>query len=96
MAEFLELWVEYEAEVTPEAPLTKTLDKLETILQHNQGDNPDNFNCLFFNCQLTSPRSHPGLDPGSPKGCHQGKCEGLKSLACLLHKPISQKLPSNC
>ena len=43
----LALWDEYEAAVTPEAVLAKGLDKLETILQHNQGANPDGFDYAF-------------------------------------------------
>jgi len=34
---FLALWDEYDAGETPEARLAKGLDKLETIMQHNQG-----------------------------------------------------------
>jgi putative hydrolases of HD superfamily len=41
------LWDEYEAATTPEARLAKGLDKLETILQHNQGDNPAGFDYRF-------------------------------------------------
>lgn len=41
------LWDEYEEAVTPEAKLAKALDKLETILQHNQGKNPEDFNYRF-------------------------------------------------
>jgi putative hydrolase of HD superfamily len=33
------LWEEYEAAVSPEAKAVKALDKLETLLQHNQGKN---------------------------------------------------------
>ena len=36
-AEIIELWEEYETAASPEAILAKGLDKLETILQHNQG-----------------------------------------------------------
>jgi putative hydrolases of HD superfamily len=43
----LELWDEYEACETPEARLAKGLDKLETILQHNQGVNPADFDYGF-------------------------------------------------
>ncbi len=42
-----ELWDEYEAASTPEARIAKALDKLETILQHNQGKNPDDFDYRF-------------------------------------------------
>lgn len=41
------LWDEYEAAATPEAKLVKAFDKLETILQHNQGKNPPDFNYRF-------------------------------------------------
>jgi putative hydrolase of HD superfamily len=43
----LELWDEYESCQTPEARLAKGLDKLETIMQHNQGVNPENFDYRF-------------------------------------------------
>jgi putative hydrolases of HD superfamily len=46
-AELLSLWEEYEAAGSPEALLAKGLDKLETILQHNQGDNPPDFDYAF-------------------------------------------------
>ncbi len=45
--EIVELWDEYEAAATPEARLAKALDKLETILQHNQGRNPADFDYRF-------------------------------------------------
>ncbi|QEL21071.1 HD domain-containing protein [Limnoglobus roseus] len=45
--EVLSLWDEYEAAATPEAKLAKALDKLETILQHNQGQNPPGFDYAF-------------------------------------------------
>jgi putative hydrolases of HD superfamily len=43
----LALWDEYEASETPEAKLAKGLDKLETIMQHNQGQNPADFDYEF-------------------------------------------------
>lgn len=46
-AELRELWEEYEACRTPEARLVKALDKAETILQHNQGMNPSDFDYGF-------------------------------------------------
>lgn len=46
-SEFISLWDEYEDGVSPEARAAKALDKLETILQHNQGANPDNFDYAF-------------------------------------------------
>jgi putative hydrolases of HD superfamily len=45
--EIVALWDEYEAAATPEARLAKALDKLETILQHNQGHNPPGFDYRF-------------------------------------------------
>ena len=41
------LWDEYEAATSPEARAAKALDKLETILQHTQGDNPPDFDYRF-------------------------------------------------
>ncbi|HEY9016066.1 MAG TPA: HD domain-containing protein [Gemmatimonadales bacterium] len=41
------LWDEYEAASTREAVLAKGLDKLETILQHTQGQNPPEFDYAF-------------------------------------------------
>ena len=46
-ADFLDLWEEYEFARSPEALAVKALDKLETILQHNQGLNPPDFNYAF-------------------------------------------------
>ena len=45
--EILGLWDEYEAAETPEAQVAKALDKLETLMQHNQGSNPPNFDYEF-------------------------------------------------
>jgi len=44
---FLALWDEYENASSPEARLVKGLDKLETIIQHNQGRNPEDFDYAF-------------------------------------------------
>ncbi len=41
------LWDEYEGASTEEARIAKALDKLETILQHNQGKNPEDFDYRF-------------------------------------------------
>lgn len=46
-AEIAGLWDEYEAANTPEAKIAKALDKLETIMQHNQGKNPPAFDYRF-------------------------------------------------
>ncbi len=45
--ELLALWEEYEAGTSAEARVAKGLDKLETILQHTQGDNPADFDYAF-------------------------------------------------
>ncbi|EAN2571963.1 HD domain-containing protein [Salmonella enterica] len=45
--EILSLWQEYEHAVSPEARIVKAFDKLETILQHNQGINPPDFDYEF-------------------------------------------------
>src|ERR1051325_379497 len=41
------LWDEYEAATSVEARIAKALDKLETILQHTQGQNPAEFDYGF-------------------------------------------------
>lgn len=46
-AYLLGLWEEYSRNSTPEARLVKALDKAETILQHNQGKNPPDFDYAF-------------------------------------------------
>lgn len=43
----LRLWDEYESGATLEARIAKALDKLETIMQHNQGQNPPTFDYRF-------------------------------------------------
>lgn len=58
--EFAALWEEYEAAESAEARLAKGLDKLETILQHTQGDNPADFDYRF---NLTYGRQYTGGDP---------------------------------
>lgn len=45
--QMIELWDEYDEALTPEAQVAKALDKLETIMQHNQGDNPNGFDYAF-------------------------------------------------
>jgi len=46
-SEFLALWDDYDQAVSPEARVVKALDKLETIIQQNQGQNPPDFNYAF-------------------------------------------------
>jgi putative hydrolases of HD superfamily len=45
--EITALWDEYEAATSREARIAKALDKLETIMQHNQGQNPPDFDYRF-------------------------------------------------
>lgn len=45
--EILSLWDEYENASSKEALLAKAFDKIETILQHTQGDNPPDFDYGF-------------------------------------------------
>jgi putative hydrolases of HD superfamily len=57
------LWDEYEAAESPEAKLAKALDKLETIMQHNQGKNPPDFDYEFnleYGKRFT--RGHPLIE----------------------------------
>lgn len=46
-AELVALYDEYNQAQTPEAQAVKAFDKLETILQHNQGANPGDFDYVF-------------------------------------------------
>lgn len=43
----LSLWWEYNDGQTKEAKIAKALDKIETIIQHNQGSNPADFDYAF-------------------------------------------------
>jgi putative hydrolase of HD superfamily len=58
--EITALWDEYEAAESPEAKLAKGLDKLETIMQHNQGLNPADFDYRF---NLEYGRRHTADNP---------------------------------
>ncbi len=46
-SQLMDIWLEYNNNATPEAKLVKALDKAETIIQHNQGDNPADFDYQF-------------------------------------------------
>ncbi|MFZ5354089.1 MAG: HD domain-containing protein [Bacillota bacterium] len=46
-SKLMELWKEYNEGETKEAKLAKALDKMETIIQHNQGSNPEDFDYIF-------------------------------------------------
>ena len=56
----LSLWDEYTAGKTPEAQFAKGLDKLETLLQHTQGKNPETFDYGF---NLSYGKSYTDLHP---------------------------------
>ena len=58
--EITTLWDEYETALSAEARLAKALDKLETILQHTQGNNPADFDYRF---NLTYGRQYTGDHP---------------------------------
>ncbi|MDL2285055.1 HD domain-containing protein, partial [Oxalobacter sp. OttesenSCG-928-P03] len=45
--QLLSLWEEYENAASPEARAVKALDKIETLIQHNQGANPPGFDYAF-------------------------------------------------
>ena len=53
-------WEEYEAAEPPEARLVKGLDRLETLLQHVQGDNPSDFD---YESNLEYGREYTSGDP---------------------------------
>jgi len=59
-AEFLALWDDYEQAASAEARAVKALDKLETIIQHNQGQNPPDFDYAF---NLTYGQHYTAADP---------------------------------
>ncbi|MBN3856684.1 HD domain-containing protein [Paraburkholderia sp. Ac-20340] len=59
-ASILALWQEYEDATSLEAKAVKALDKLETILQHNQGINPPDFDYEF---NLSYGQKHTSADP---------------------------------
>jgi putative hydrolase of HD superfamily len=63
------LWREYQEGRTPEAQLVKALDKIETILQHNEGANPPDFDYAF------------NLDYGSQLPHEQPLLAALRKLA---------------
>lgn len=63
-SDFLTLWDEYENATSAEARVAKALDKIETILQHNQGTNPENFDYKF---NLKYGRTHTDAIPLAKK-----------------------------
>ncbi|NOV22504.1 HD domain-containing protein [Cupriavidus necator] len=59
-AEFLALWEDYEYAGSREARIVKALDKLETLIQHNQGLNPPGFDYAF---NLSYGQKHTAAEP---------------------------------
>lgn len=59
-SEILALWDEYENALSLEAKIVKALDKLETIIQHNQGKNPPDFDYEF---NLAYGKKYTDADP---------------------------------
>lgn len=45
--EILTLWDDYDNATSEEAKVVKALDKIETLIQHNQGANPPDFDYAF-------------------------------------------------
>jgi len=58
--EIIALWDEYAQSSSPEGRVARGLDKLETIMQHNQGENPDDFDYQF---NLSYGQKHMAVDP---------------------------------
>lgn len=60
--EILALWDEYAAAKTPEAVMAKGFDKIETMLTHIAGKNPDDFDYVFnLDYGTTATGRHPLL-----------------------------------
>ncbi|MEM8572509.1 MAG: HD domain-containing protein [Pseudomonadota bacterium] len=59
-ARLMALWEDYNSLASPEARLAKGLDRLETVLQHIQGQNPPDFDYGF---NLGYGRSHTDAHP---------------------------------
>lgn len=59
-SEILALWDEYDRAESREARVVKALDKLETIVQHNQGRNPADFDYAY---NLEYGKGHTSAEP---------------------------------
>lgn len=73
----IELWSEYNSAETEESKLVKALDKMETIVQHNQGKNPEDFDYVY------------NLQYGSKYGEYS---ETLKILRSLINRDTANKM----
>ncbi len=73
----MNIWLEYNENMTPEAKLVKALDKAETIIQHNQGENPFDFDYKF------------NLEYGKE---YFDQSEPLKTLRTLIDEKTKEKL----
>lgn len=76
----LQLWQEYNRGETEEAKFVKALDKMETIIQHNQGDSPADFNYEF------------NLTYGKEQAMHNPV---LTSVRALIDKETERKANGN-
>ena len=77
--QILSLWEEYDQGVSPEAKMAKALDKLETIMQHNQGKNPDDFDYIF------------NLDYGQKHTTHNALTQTIRQILDQETRARSQK-----
>lgn len=77
----LALWEEYEAGNTPEAKAVKAMDKLETILQHTQGQNPPDFDYKF---NLTYGNQYTSSDPL------------FRAMRGIIDKDTTRLMDTNC
>ncbi|WP_424929104.1 HD domain-containing protein [Amaricoccus tamworthensis] len=59
-SQLLDIWEEYSAVRTPEAQLAKALDRLETVMQHIEGENEPGFDYAF---NLTYGHEHTDSNP---------------------------------
>lgn len=86
---FMALWQEYEAAETKEALFVKTLDKAETILQHNRGKNPPDFSYEFnleygkeyFEKSLLFQELRKRLDEGTRRSIEESRGISTKESA---------------
>lgn len=87
--EILALWDEYEDASSEEAKVAKAMDKLETIMQHNQGINPEDFN---FNFNLNYGKKYTDSVPVFTEVRKMVDKDTKKSLKNQLHVNSTQAL----